>query len=313
MGISIREFQVAMKTFGATRMEDRYGSRFKTLVPCFEVRGVEFYHSGSYYIVTGNKKVPDEIMNQAMEEFGEKHPGKNNFWWGEIHTVRGILTLSAMLEHRYSKEYVDKLTNQAYQEILSWHAIQSNERTHFYADKMEELCKLVAEYDNMVNPFGNHELKLKQPTEYWDNVQVGLVSNEKSTHLGINSDAIATEFHTNSTGWNYNTMAWNNEEKGQESGYTTISHYFVKGKDEKSSDEVIYLSYTTAGDYGERPGDIDLRISLKTGLAWKSYQERDAKPATKRQIKTMIAYLKRDIDRVKRNIINHMVEANASC
>lgn len=97
MGISIREFEVAMETYGATRMKDRYGSRFRILVPCFYVRGVEFYHSGSYYIVTGNQKVPDEIMNQAMAEFKETHPGKDNFWWGEIHTVRGILTLVAML------------------------------------------------------------------------------------------------------------------------------------------------------------------------------------------------------------------------
>lgn len=110
MGISIREFQVAMETCEATRLTDRKGSRYNISVPCFEVRGVEFLHSGSYYIVLRGNKVPEEIMNQAMAELGEKHPGGTNFWWGEIHSIRGILTLAAMLECRYSKKLIDELT-----------------------------------------------------------------------------------------------------------------------------------------------------------------------------------------------------------
>ena len=47
MGISIREFEVAMETYGATRMKDRYGSRFRILVPCFQLEMVCFYKKRS--------------------------------------------------------------------------------------------------------------------------------------------------------------------------------------------------------------------------------------------------------------------------
>ena len=118
MGISIKEFQMAMEAYGAKRLADQSGSRYDYLVPCFEVRGVHFLHSGSYYIVQREQKVPDDIFNEAMAMFGEKHPGGDNFWWGETHSVKGILTLVALLEGRYSKELIDELTNETYKKLL---------------------------------------------------------------------------------------------------------------------------------------------------------------------------------------------------
>lgn len=87
MGITIREFQVAMETYGAERLSNCSGSRYSVSVPCFNVAGTKFFHSGSYYIVHREKDVPEEIMNRAMAEFGEKHPGGDHFWWGETHSI----------------------------------------------------------------------------------------------------------------------------------------------------------------------------------------------------------------------------------
>ena len=42
--------------------------------------------------------MPEEIMNRPMAEFGENHPGGDNFWWDKIHSIKGILTLSVMLD-----------------------------------------------------------------------------------------------------------------------------------------------------------------------------------------------------------------------
>jgi len=106
-------------------------------------------------------------MNQAMAEFGEKNPGGDNFWWGEIHSVKGILTLAAMLEGRYSKELINQLANETYQILFNCSSIQSNERNRLHSPKMEELQKLLIEYDNIVNPFGNCNFKMKKPIEYF--------------------------------------------------------------------------------------------------------------------------------------------------
>ncbi len=109
MGISIAEFQVAMEAYGAERLPDRKGIRFKDAVPCFYVRGITFVHSGTYYIVQQGAKASKEVMNEAMAEFGEKSPGGENFWFDGIHSVRGLLTLAAMLENKYSKEDISLL------------------------------------------------------------------------------------------------------------------------------------------------------------------------------------------------------------
>lgn len=117
MGITIREFQAAMETYGAERLPNCKGSRYSVSVPCFNVAGTIFLHSGSYYIVQRGEIASEEVMNSAMAQLGEKHPGKDHFWWGEIHSIRGILTLAAMLDRKYSKELVDELTNETYKKL----------------------------------------------------------------------------------------------------------------------------------------------------------------------------------------------------
>ena len=164
MGISIREFQVAMETFGAERLPNREGSRYSVLVPCFQLKGIQFFHSGSYYIVHRGNDVPDDIMNRAMAEVGEKHPGGDNFWWGEVHSIRGMLTIATMLRGDYSKDFVDELTNKAYQKVLDCSLIKRNAQFPFefsnHSSKMQELRKLLEEYSDAINPFGNCDFKI---------------------------------------------------------------------------------------------------------------------------------------------------------
>ena len=87
MSITIREFQVAMETYGAERSSDYCVSGNNVLVPCFNVAGTYFIHSSSNYIVQRGKRVPEEILICAMAELGEKHPGGKNFWWGQIQSL----------------------------------------------------------------------------------------------------------------------------------------------------------------------------------------------------------------------------------
>ena len=223
MGITIAEFRVAMETYGAKRLPDREGSRYNILVPCFAVGDVEFLHSGSYYIVQRGNKVPEKIMDKAMAEFGEKHPGGDNFWWGETHSVKGILTLSAMLEGKYSKELIDELANTTYKKLLESSLLQTNVEFPFqitHSPKMEKLCKKLVEYSNIANPFGNDAFNFKEPIEYFDSVKLTLSTKGGSkphVYLTIEGKSFESMYGNDSNGWYYDTFIL--IQKNRKNGY----------------------------------------------------------------------------------------------
>lgn len=312
MGITIREFQVAMETYGAERLSNCSGSRYSVSVPCFNVAGTKFFHSGSYYIVHREKDVPEEIMNRAMAEFGEKHPGGDNFWWGEVHSIKGMLTLAAMLEGNYNKERIDELTNETYKKLLDCESIKSNVEFPFHSThslKMEELYKVLAEYSNIVNPFANSELQIKDPIQYLDTVEVTLAMQEGRkpyTRLNLSTGSYQAKFEDDENSWFYDTFVL--IQRNRNNGYINMGHYYLKGNDGRSVDEVVRLDYNAIeGSYDDHPNDIDLRISLKTGLAWQTYKEEQAELATDEQIDIMITHLKISIKKIKNKIVRKMV------
>lgn len=317
MGISFQEFSTAMETYQAIRILGQKGSRWNIPVPCFNVAGIDFRHSGSYYIVQRGGKAPEEIMNRAMAEFGEIYPGGDNFWYGEIHSVRGILTLVSMLEGKYTKELVDQLTNETYGKLLSSSLIKGNAKLPFkkasISQKWKEFYKLVLVYDNIANPFCKNVDLLKNPSEYLDKVNISIAFDKNidiasSVKFGLKNKNSCTDFGDNAEGWYYHTNGWNDSEKGEESGFTSMGHYYSNGVNKQPIDEVVYLYHTTGGGYKERLGDVDLRISLMTGLAWKTYKEEEAKPVTDKQLEVMIHHLKRNIERAKITILDEMVK-----
>lgn len=313
MGISFQEFRKAMELYGAVEVFGQVGSRYSIPVPCFYVAGTDFLHSGSYYIVQQGIKVPEEVMNKAMAELGEEYPGGNNFWYGEIHSVRGILTLAAMLEGKYDKERIKQLTSETYKQLLSCSLIQGNAKLPFkkaaIRQNWKELYRLVIEHDNIVNPFARNTALLKEPIEYLDKINVSLSFDEKNNvvntarlDLEKNASSTSTRFIENAECWSYYTHNGNEEEKS----YTSIVHYYNNGSDGRAIDEVIYLGYVT-GDGYNNPNNIDLRISLITGLAWRTYRENQAVPVTDKQLEVMITHLKRSIEKTKRRIIDEMI------
>lgn len=313
-GISIYDFKVAMETYGATRVENRTGSRYNVSVPCFVVgNGVALMHSGSYYIVQRDNKASDEIMNQAMAVFGEKHPGGTNFWWGEIHSIPGILTLASMLDGKYSKELVNRLTNDVYKKLLDNSKIKTiNEIVYTEIDspKMKQLRNLLSEYASIINPFGNEQLHLKDPIEYLSSVSVDVSAPDEpkdSTYTYLTTSSSSAEHHKDCDGWSYNSMILLQKNRRNKSLH--IGHYYNNGADKHAVDEVVYVDFSDRAESGyyNHSEDIDLRISLKTGLAWETYHEKLAAPATDEQLNIVISHLKTTIRSIKHKIINKMV------
>lgn len=310
MGLSIVEFRVAMETYGAKRLDDRFGSRYNIKVPCFRVSDVVFLHSGSYYIVNRGREISDEIMNRAMAEFGEKEPGVENYWYKEIHTVKGILTLAAMLENRYSREWINELTNETYKKLLKISNFVPEGKADFISNhtaKMQELYDTVMEYDKVVNPYNNTELAFREPIEYMGEVglKVALADNYVDVNLKNSNRYIC--FHSDEEGWAFLSNGFNDPTKRDGGGTTAISHYYDNGIEEVHIDEIVCLEYLSGGGFDKREADIDLRISLQTGFAWEKYKQKEAKLATDEQIDLMITYLKKCIAEIRETIIAKMI------
>ncbi len=315
MGISIKEFSTAMEVYGATRLPNHIGSRYNVSVPCFEINGIMFFHSGSYYIVNRNREVPERILNKAMAELGEEHPGGSNFWWGEVHSVRGMLTLASMLENKYDKNQVYKMTCEVYRKLLSHPKIQKNfefpYRDTMFSDKFSYMHKLVSEFDKKVNPFADSKLTMLSPEKYFSKVKVGIESfydEFESVSLTLSSTLNSTcvSMNNSSTGVTY-TLSFDVKYKGRNRlGYLVLSHYYAPEKRSEPDDEIIYLHYSPYNDYQAHPEDIDLRISLKSGLAWATYAMNFAHPVTDEELDRMIKYLKFCMGRIHRNINCYM-------
>jgi len=316
-GITINEFTVAMETYGANRLENRSGSRYPVSVPCFEVCGVAFMHSGSYYIVQRDRKVPDDIMNQAMAKFGAEHPGdRKNYWWGEVHSIKGMIVLASLLEGKYATELVDELTNNAYKRLLAETAenIKTVEEIQFKkinTRKMKELRNVLSAYSQVVNPFCNSQLRFKDPIEYLDKVALkvsGKNISKNAVYVSLSSNTSSVDYRKDIEGWSYQSGII--LQRNRRNKYLKIGHYYNNGLDKHSVDEVIYVDYSDRADRGyyDHPDDLDLRISLKTGLAWKTYHEDQAHLATDKELDIVISHLKDSIKRIKHRIVNKMVQ-----
>lgn len=306
MGISIEEFRVAMETYGATRLADEHAPFTHALVPCFKVNGVRLLHSGTYYIIqTGFCSLPAEIRELIEAECEEKPEG-NSFWYREIHSVRGILCFVSALEGKYQKEYVDELIDKTYQRILkNLLLVEEIEKPNreAYILQAESIKSVIDEYDSLVNPFANHQLALKAPKDILREIHLEISVKEENAELTLHKPGFRAEFYNHSYGWTYMSSHWRNFQTGSKDGYVEIGHFYTNGLEIGKNDEVLFV--TTDFD-GKNPA-LDLRVSLRTGLAWKSSARDRAKPVTKKQLKLLLGFFQKESEFIKKQIIINMV------
>lgn len=221
MKIRYREFIAAMEAYGVKSIYDRF---FGT---CFEIKGTYFVYVDDDYILLREKRVPEEIINHAIAELGEQSPEKDHFLKGEIHSVKGLLTLVSMLDENYNKKMVEKLTNETYKELTECKSLKNNVGFTFHnihLTKMEKFYELITEHNNIVNPFGNPKFKLKEPNQYMDVIDIKFVDDpnrlvdhmandpvdwrrEHYTYLKMTNDSVSSIIEKSENYWAYNTSA----------------------------------------------------------------------------------------------------------
>ncbi|MDR0398067.1 MAG: hypothetical protein LBH36_02695 [Candidatus Nomurabacteria bacterium] len=298
MAISIKEFEITMRSLFTHRIKDRPGH--KTL-PCFKVEGVTFTHSGTYYVV--QEGVPYWIYNAAMAIVGERGQGGDNFWSGEIHSVKGLIILVSLLKREYDQKFIDRLTNTIYKKLLK-HALRDSNAPLCAVPvdlDLKKLQEVLAQYKDVVNPFGNDRISLAEPATYVDKVRLGIEYDlsDNSYEVSLATDIFNTNFCNCAECLTYHSSGWNDAERGDEGGFTDVDYWCGKSN---PSDWTVSLCYTVDGG-----SDIDIAISPETGIELLD-NEGEAAPATKEQIAKMVFHLKRSIAMAEREILSKMVK-----
>jgi len=304
MGISIREFEVAMEVYGARRLSDERGSRYNILVPCFEVEGTVLLHSGSYYIVQRNFVASSDIMEKAISECDEIYPGGHNFWYGEIHSIKALFILVSMLEDRYSKEKVRDLINATYKKLFNSKFLtnNANEKIKIFdysfltskkAALMSRLCAVINEFDNIANPLSKAEDFAREPVEYLNRVRVKISESNPTFVSSLSNGSTTLVYRVTDSDHQQHSIEVDNEDS-----WITLSHY------SNENDEIIHLSHRWAHDYDYQ--DIDWNFSMKSTLIWTTIEPEKTKLATLNELKKIMEYLEMAISKGKIEVLVHM-------
>lgn len=276
MAISIREFDVSMSICGAKRLDERIASN-KKKVPQFSVKGFSFYHSGSYYIVIKGDEISvstTEIMEQAREEVQEEFPGGENFWYEEIHTLKGLIILVIILQERYTQETVKQLLNDVYKQLLDNREIKQIPKFSILNHRVCRLQKAVEEFRIMVNPYVGD---VKEPIKYLDDIGVS-VSTDDATVLRLSAKQCSTKYSRKGKAFSYSS-----ETNLQKDGYceeVSISYYVSNGQE--------YLQLLR---YIKEKSNKSLTMNLTNGTVWNGNDCENAIPVTNEILDVMLSYL----------------------
>lgn len=302
MSITTRQFILAMETYGAKKMPDMRSPKTHLTVPSFKVGGFVFYHSGDDCIFS-IIQIKQEILLQAMRQCGESFPRS----YQGIYSIEVMLTLAAMIDNKYSKNFVDGMINEIYQKLLMEMDIHRKVEFPFpstHLPKMEELCELLPEYSQVVNPFESG-IKLKEPVDYLNRIKLRL-NDENHTRLFLFTESVETLFLKDTSGWMYHSKC--SIQKNQKIGELVIEHNYNDGSDnEFPLDETVLFSYK---EDEKKSAEYILEISLKTGLAWENYEKENALPVTEKQMEEMVDCVKTSIQQIRKNIINYILSKN---
>lgn len=234
MGITTSGFQLAMEIYGAKRLKDQEGAKYEYIcVPCFEVKGVKFLHSGTNYVVTKNKLLSLEYIKKVLlEKVGQKEMQGQHFQYDKICSIKGLITLAALIDDKYSREYVDNILSEIYQRLIQdtsnlFEVSKDKYWNSEFKAKLERVRELVNEFDILVNPFSNGKFSLNNLPEYIEKLDVWNMSDEAC--ISFSTGRIKTEFYANKSEWHYICIFSNDEDDRYSENCLIVEHRGDKG------------------------------------------------------------------------------------
>ena len=217
-----------------------------------------------------------------------------------------------MVDEKYSKNFVDDLMNTIYKKLLDNPEFKKNNSVVFRNLKTNnayELYNLLSDFSRIINPYADIFVETKEPIDYIDNTKLGIAVEDRFVQFWLTNTPCQVTFKNGNDGWMYDATA--TIDRKYYKGVLCIGHYYNNGTDGRPVDEVVRLDYIERNNEESEMSeeDIDLRISLKTGLAWSEKQSiKEAKPVTEDQVEEIIAHLKVLIKKVQKRIYKPMIK-----
>ena len=303
MGIATREFEIAMETFGAERLETNYGHS----IPSFKIGNIGLVDSGLDFVVQQENRAPIDIVRKAHTELGIRR--KDIIQWNEIRSLRGLFTFALMVEDRYSKNAVNNLINKTYLTLLQNSLLKKYitvPYTGINLSSSNKLYDLLNKYDKIINPF-SHDTHKKMPSEYLDDLLLDFSFDTKhfatpNMSLSLSSTDSSVQFVSSPDILIYYAEYLNDETKATYNGYTSFEHCFITDLDNSSTDEILTINI-----YSLYSNSTNLNISLKTGLAWNTDQRELSVPLTDSQLDFIIEHLEKCISTITKTITSKII------
>ena len=313
MAISIRMFEIAMKTLGVRRQ--KYVLNEGSMLSV-KINNTRFIYIDYGNVIYDGEKISNELKQLIKKELGKEYFYAYDFECNRIYTLRGLLTLITICMENYTKAFVDKIINETYKELLRYNLFLDNQHSvieGMHSENMLKLFELLVEYDNLINPFGNSSVKLREPIEYLNsitmNINYGIKEKDAKLLISKDGDTVSTSFSVNAKECNY---CFRNESRNKQNGtrkVITFSHIFKFANADRNNEELIMLNesmFTLGGPLGGKR-ITSISISMTTGMAWKNVEGEKAKLVTEKQLEFIIGYLIDCINTMKKEIISKMV------
>ena len=281
MGISIYEFKCAMEEFGAEFTGYEVGSRLRDAVPTYRVGAVKFVHSGTYYVVQREHSVSSETLRYAMSKLGEEYPGKNHFWNEEIHTVKGLITISQMIANIYREELVDLMVLKIYQRMLK------EVKARWCLPQLPSDAKAISGFEKLCEGVRKFDESVAFLFKDYDDTELAEIIAEKGLSIFVSDVCVSVAVKTSYADMKAKMMLSEKNSKPDffymlDTEKASVRHYYAIS-DDLQYDEVLYIGTWPGKEFSE----MDLRISFSSGLIWHTYAPNSSRKATATDVSKM--------------------------
>ena len=300
MGISVREFEVAMETLGGHQVTPKEDIFLGVPHLRYEIDEIFFEHSGEecIFLIPSNPRAM-ELLKLAKFQLNCTHSTvvmSSN----KIYSIKELVILGLIISHKYSSLNLKKYLNQTY-EVLQRSpflrkSISNNYRGGLAYDS-SEVYRLVDNFDKSINPFLGYK-KTKKASSYLGNLEVNFKFNNHSSKsdfsLCLAGKISSAEYTLKGNTISYYAEFLNDLTGESYTGYTSVEHrYWGDSKDE-------FLEFHF---YAEDSSIIIL--NLTTGMV--KVNDDIATPATEEILKLIVDCLKTSIQSISSTITNYIL------
>ncbi len=293
--ISIAQFINVMRLLKARKVEENSYYTGKDN-PTFEIKGIYFRHSGKYFICTYNKEIPVEIREKAKEILGDKGNRGVHFWYGEIHTVLGLVTVVTMINNNYTQEYVNSIIDKVYQKLFKAYVVNKkiNFKTSEYS--IEKITVVLEKFHRITNPLLSKELKLINPNLYENKLKLWYdLENTSYGCITLKTDEYFINFKRKNKKW-----AFRYEDDENES---IITHYYDP---KEYKEEILFIRYYTKNENSDISTEYRLNLGLQTGSILDEDKKMNERLISQIEIDLVIQKIEQAIRNIEENIISQI-------